>query len=365
MKLALSALHTPQPIDGVGVYTANLLKYLADLPCDITTLHYPAFGKPPYSRKTFLPLPLAMLSSFTPLGPWFNSKIEQSIDLFHCTDYRIPRFKKIPVVATLHDAIMLKHPEWDNSTWLSLKNFLKKSSARWADHYITVSHAMISDLVNYWHIDEKKISAVHSGIDDIWFEKISAEKKAAVLQKYNLPQQFILSVGMLQPRKNFARLIQAYQRLPLELQKEYKLMIVGKNGWQTQDLLKTIRHLEEKKVLHWQSSVPLEDLRALYQSATLFAFPSLSEGFGFPVLEAFASGTPVLTSNTSSLPEIAGKAAYFIDPYHLDDISHGLLELLSNRTLREQLIQLGHKRVQQFSWQHCAQQTYKIYQSLL
>lgn len=365
MKLGLTAQNPSNSnIDGIGVYTQHLLRHFAAQHYDIKTIPYQPFLNLPYSRDAFLPHPLALASSFTPLGPWFNRNIEKDIDVFHCTNYLIPRFKKTPVVATLFDAIMLKHPEWDKSKLLPLKNYLKKHSARWADHYIAISHAMIPDLVNYWNVDEKKISVTHLGVDDIWFETISEEKENVVLQKYNIRKNFILSVGTLQPRKNFLRLIKAYQQLPYDLQREYPLVLVGKNGWQTDELIKTIHELEEKKILRWLAYVPSEDLRALYQSATLFAFPSLSEGFGLPILEAFASRTPVLTSNTTSLPEIAGDAAYLIDPYNIDEISHGLYMLLSDSVLRKQFIQKGNKRARDFSWQKCAEETYKIYKRL-
>jgi glycosyltransferase involved in cell wall biosynthesis len=365
MKLGLTALNPAhQHIDGIGVYTQNLLKHFAAKHYDIKTIPYQPLSNLPYSRDAFLPHPLALASAFTPMGPWFNRHIEKNIDLFHCTNYLIPRFKKIPVVATLFDAIMLKHPEWNHDKLLTLKNYLKKRSAQWADHYIAISHAMIPDLVNYWNIDEKNISVTHLGVADAWFQTLSEEEKNQVLQKYKLKNNFVLSVGTLQPRKNIARLIEAYQRLHYELQKAYPLVLVGKNGWQTDELIKTIRQLEEQKVLRWLTYVTQDDLRALYQSATLFAFPSLSEGFGLPLLEAFASKTPVLTSHLTSLPEIAGDAALLIDPYNTEEIAHGLITLLTQASLRKQLIQLGSERVREFSWQKCTQQTYKIYQSL-
>lgn len=366
MKLGLTSLNPAHSnIDGIGVYTQNLLRHFAAKHYDIKTIPYQPLLNLPYSRDAFLPHPLALISSFTSLGPWYNRHIEKKIDLFHCTNYLIPRFAKIPVIATLFDAIMLKHPEWDKSKLLLLKNYLKKRSTRWADHYIAISRAMIPDLVNFWNVDEKDISVTHLGVDDIWFEPLSEEKKDTVLQKYQLKKNFILSVGTLQPRKNFSRLIDAHQLLPRDYQEEFPLLLVGKNGWQTENLLTKIHQLQPSNTLRWLEYVPFDDLRALYQSAKIFAFPSMSEGFGLPILEAFASNTPVLTSNTTSCPEIAGDAAYLIDPYNTEDIAHGLSCLLTNASLRDQLIQQGNVRVRQFSWQKCAQETYKIYKKLL
>jgi glycosyltransferase involved in cell wall biosynthesis len=366
MKIGLTELNSAQPnIDGIGVYTQNLLKNFQAEHYDVQTIAYQSLSNLPYSRKEFLPHPLALASSLTPLGSWYNRNIEKRINLFHCTDYLIPRFKKIPVVATLHDAIMLKHPEWSKTRFSMLKNHLKKRSTRWADHYIAVSQAMVDDLVKYWQVDEKDISVVHSGVADHWFEKISDEVKNAVLRKYKLQKNFVLSVGTLQPRKNVSRLIDAYLQLPRELQQHHPLVIVGKNGWQTQDLIKKIRRLEVSHTIHWLQYVDFEDLRALYQCAKIFAFPSLTEGFGLPILEAFASNTPVITSNISSMPEIAGNAASLVDPYNTEQITDSLFNLLTNTTYREHLIQSGNERVIKFTWKNCAERTFQIYQQLV
>ena len=355
-------------IDGIGVYVQNLLYYYEKLKLDVLPIHYPSFNTLFYAKTAHFNLPYSLetIASLTPLNYLLNYSIEKKIDLFHSTDYLIPRFNHIPVVATLHDAIMLKHPEWCNPRLRKIKNFLIKRSVQWATHIIAISQTMVPDLVNYWGVDENKISVVHQGISDQWFKKISPErKKQIIVDKFQLPENFILAVGTLQPRKNFIRIIQAYDALPEELQKKHKLVLVGKNGWQSHDTLAEIKKIVSKNTAVWLQYVTLEELRALYQSAKLFLFPSLSEGFGAPLLEAFASGVPVITSTISCLPEIAGDAAYLVNPLNTVEIKKTIQLLLTNPTLCSELIQRGQSRVQQFTLQKCAEETLKVYQKIL
>ena len=358
-------------IDGIGVYTKNLLQYYNTTQNPVIRVAYPPLRKilqiSALSSQVnlFLPYSISSACHFTSLGCYLNKNIENKIDLFHATDYRIPQFKNIPVIATLHDAIMFKHPEWCNPRFRTFKNKLLKHSIKHADHVIAISKAMVSDLIEYWGIDENKISVVYNGITDWWFNTVSAQEKNAILAKFNLKEKkFLLSVGTLQPRKNFMRIIQAYQALPRDIQNEYKLVLIGKNGWQTEELVREINQLAKNNSVLWLQYIADEELRALYQSAKLFLFPSLSEGFGFPILEAFASKTPVLTSNLTSLPEVAGNAAYLVDPYSINEISQGMATLLTNDTLCDELIKRGEARATQFSWTTCAEETLQVYKKM-
>ncbi len=357
-------------IDGIGVYVQSLLEQYHELGHDVLSVSYPPLQKPwqkpvlPKSTKFSTPYSFATAAAFTPFGTLLNASLEKNIDLFHATDYLIPRFRNIPVVATLHDAIMLKHPDWCNGRFRKLKNSLIKHSLAWSDHVITISKAMMPDVVECWGVNENKISIVHQGISDGWLEKVSDKTRQIVLNKFNIQGNYVLSVGTLQPRKNFSRIIKAYELLPQHLQKEFKLVLVGKDGWQSTEIRQDIlRMVSENKAL-WLQYVTLEELRVLYQSAKLLLFPSLSEGFGYPVLEGFASNIPVLTSNTTSLPEIAGDAAYLVDPYNVEEICHGIKTLLNNPALCSALINKGQVRVQQFTLEKCARETLNIYKML-
>lgn len=358
-------------IDGIGVYVQCLLQHYKKQGYNATPISFPPFKYPwhsmqlPHSMKFNLPYSLATMVALTPLGTALNHSLEKKIDLYHATDYLIPRFRHIPVIATLHDAIMLKHPEWCNPRLREIKNFLIKRSLQWTDHIIAISQAMISDLVEYWGVDENKISVIHQGLEDKWLKKISVEEKSAVLNKFNLQEGFLFSVGTLQPRKNFLRIIQAYELLPLELQKQHKLVLVGKDGWQSDEIRHEILRMQAEHKIVWLQYVTDEELQALYQSARLLLFPSLSEGFGLPVLQAFASDLPLLTSNTTSLPEIAGNAAYYVDPLNAEEIKNGIIKLLEDSELNKKLINSGRERVKLFTLEKCATQTMKLYQKII
>jgi glycosyltransferase involved in cell wall biosynthesis len=352
-------------IDGIGVYVQNLLHYYKKLQLEVVPVSYPPLIGQHETTSFCLPYSLATLAALTPLKSLLNHPLEKKIDLFHATDYLIPRFSQIPVVATLHDAIMLKHPEWCNPRLRKIKNFLLKRSINWATHVIAISQTMVPELVNYWGVSENKISVVHQGISNGWLEKITPAKKKQMLDKFHLEENFILTVGTLQPRKNFIRIIQAYDALPQDLQKKHKLVLVGKEGWQSHDTLQEIKKIVSKKRAVWLKYVTLEELRVLYQSAKLFLFPSLSEGFGAPILEAFASNVPVITSNISCLPEIAGEAAYFVNPFNTIEIKQAIHTLLTNPDLCADLIKRGECRVRQFTLQKCAEETIKVYQKVI
>ena len=347
-------------LDGIGVYTKHLYDEIAKHNPKVLPFNFlgPRQTLKQLFKNTSMQ-PATLYSNLLPMSFNVHGRMEQQVDVFHCTDYRIPRLKQTPVVATLHDAIMLKNPELASS-FRKIKNHILKRSALASDHTITVSHTMVQDIVDYWNIQPEDISVVYNGIDDVWYETVSQEMVQKVLEKYSISKPFILSVGTLQPRKNIRRLVQAYKKLPANVRSEYQLVVVGKKGWDCDDIITDLKQLEEKNEGKWLQYVEFEDLRALYQAATVFAFPSLAEGFGFPVIESFASGTPVLASNTTSIPEIADNAALLVDPESINELSDGLLSLLENDSLRQNYAQKGIVRAKDFSWHKCADETLKV-----
>ncbi len=355
-------------IDGIGTYTANLIKAFEDnhinlTPCYFANLQQHYFARKHLNTAITLQWP-NYFSLFLPRSLALHSSLENKLDVFHCTDYRIPRFKKVPVIATLHDAIMFKHPEWANQKLRTIKNYLLKKTARWANHIIAVSHAMMEDLVNYWGVKEEQISVVYPGVSSDWFEPVTKELLDAVLNKYQLPANFLLTVGTLQPRKNIQRIIAAYELLPAELQQQHQLVIIGKEGWESADTVAKINQLQQRKLATWLQYVPYQDLKVLYRAAKILLFPSLSEGFGLPILEGFAAEVPVLTSNITSMPEVAGDGACLVNPYEIDSIFEGMMSLLTNQSMVEQLVAKASDRVKEFSWDRCAKETMALYQAL-
>jgi glycosyltransferase involved in cell wall biosynthesis len=186
-----------------------------------------------------------------------------------------------------------------------------------------------------------------------------------VLERYQLSQPYILYVGSIEPRKNLLRLLQAYARLRKDLP-GWKLVLVGaRNAWKSTPISEEMRKLNLAPWVQLTGYIPEEDLPALYNGAGLFAFPSLYEGFGLPVLEAMACGTPVITSNVSSLPEVAGDAALLVDPYNVEEIAAAMVNVLSDQELSEDLHRRGLERSKEFSWERTAQQTLEVYKKVL
>ncbi|MHB1947723.1 MAG: glycosyltransferase family 4 protein [Gammaproteobacteria bacterium] len=358
-------------IDGIGTYTKNLYEEFLNRGRSVVPFAYPNGGIAGSALPEGRLLPFSytlstMVSLANPLPLSLHGNLKQHIDLFHATDHMIPKLKNVPVIATVHDALMFQYPQWFyNTRFATLKKWARKKSLSWADHVITGANAMIPELVEFCGIKPEKISVVSDGISPWWSVQIPTEEKERLLAKFKLPKNFVLFTGTLHPKKNLPRLIQAFLQLPTDIQKEFPLVIAGRAGWDTQASLAAIKVLENKLLGRWLDYVTLEELRALFQSATLYAHPSLHEGFGLTLLQAFASGTPVLTSNITAMPETAGGAAYLVNPHSVDSIRDGLKMMLSHTSLREDLMKKGLERVKNFSWVKCAEQTLAVYEAVV
>lgn len=360
-------------IDGIGTYTKNLYETFTKKGQEVIPFSFPNAKKRPLSHfpngKFFdFSYSVSTLTSLiNPTSLTVHRNIQKQIDILHVTDHMLPKLNNIPTVATICDAIMFKHSDWhwDTIRLGNLKKWIRKKTIHWADHFITISNAMVPELVEHIGIKQEKISVVYLGIAKQWFEKISEEDKTQVLKKFNIPNKFLLFTGTLQHKKNLPRIIQAYSQLPPDIQDEYPLVIVGRPGWGTEASLAAIQELIDKKKGYWLNYISIEELRVLFQCATIYVHPSLHEGFGLTLLEAFASETPTITSNVTALPEIANGAAYLVDPYSVAEISQAIKNVLTSPTIREELIQKGTARAREFSWDKCAEETLKIYRTLL
>ncbi|NKB47208.1 MAG: glycosyltransferase [Legionellales bacterium] len=356
-------------IDGIGTYTRQLTQGLAShltvqpvyLQSVKDTLRHPW---PHYDPNAQVPTSMnPILSGFLPFAGY--RKLEQQIDVFHSTDYLVPKLRHTPVLATVFDSIFLKTPTFSNHRWRQLKNYLLKKNMRYADQVVTISHVMKQEIERYWGISEQQISVVPLGITDDWLVRQSSTDLKHVLAKHQIDRRFILSVGTLQPRKNYERCVQAYEQLPAELQQNTLLVVVGKPGWLCDQEVAKFQQLIQQNRMRWLSYISLPELQALYQASELVLFPSLAEGFGFPVIEGFASQTPVLSSAIDVIEEVAGDAAYLVDPTDVKAMTLGLQELLSDANLRAEYIAKGQQRVKQFSWEQTMLQTIQLYRQLL
>lgn len=282
------------------------------------------------------------------------------VDLFHATEHLLPKLKHIPAVFTLHDLIFRFDPASHkllNRIYLGLMapQFLRAAQA-----IIAVSECTKRDAVRLYNVPPEKICVIYEGVDPRFKPIADADKLAAVRLKYNLPERFILHVGTIEPRKNLPRLFEALQLSTFHLPPSTgHLVLAGKKGWLTAKTFERAKELGESVI--FAGYVADEDLPALYNLADLLVMPSVYEGFGLPVLEAMACGTPVACSNVSSLPEIAGDAALLFDPRDVRSIAQALERGLTDFELRAELRARGLARAARFTWGEAARRTRQLY----
>jgi len=349
-------------LDGIGVYTRALLRHLPDAGCDVMPFSWPRRARSFFRSfpRSFERATLADL--LTPAA----HRLHMPADVFHVTDYRVVRMD-CPVVASLHDALPIKHPEWCNPRLRGLKNWLQRKAAHKADHVIALSHFAVAELVECFGVDARRISVVPCGVDDEWLDPPHAAAVAATLEAYDLRPGYFLFVGTLQPRKNVERLLDAYMALPAALRAERQLVIVGHAGARSDALRRRIAAArQDGAAVVWLDR--LNDgtrLRHVYAGAGVFVFVSLYEGFGIPMVEAFASGVPVVAANTTSLPEVAAGAALEVDPLDTGAIMDAMQALARDPALRARCIGAGRVRAARLTWSATARQTAAVYRSLL
>ncbi|MBD3310945.1 MAG: glycosyltransferase [Candidatus Magasanikbacteria bacterium] len=258
--------------------------------------------------------------------------------------------KRVKFILTVHDLSFEFFPDcfsWKRRLWHKILN--PSNQCKRANLILAPSENTKRDVVSYYGIREDKVRAVYPGKSSEFRTKDS-ETIENLKNKYNLPNKFILYLGTLEPRKNIISLIDAYKKSQLSLD-QCSLIIAGARGWKDTEIL---REIENTDGVHYIGYVDAEDKPTLYRAADLFVYPSLYEGFGFPVLEAMISGTPVITSNRSSLPEIGGNAVYLINPYNTRELASAMKSLLSKYNLRHMLVEKAEGRVEQFNWEKTA-----------
>lgn len=292
-------------------------------------------------------------------------RLNQKVDLIHATDHYVPKCSPVPLVATLMDAIPLSHPHWSRGNHRGLKNALWIRAANWADRIITISEYSKLELAKWTGISPNKISVIPLGVDKRWFREVPAAEFAQVRARFSLPERFFISVGTLQPRKNIEGAILAHRSMPLTERQRVPLVIVGRAGWKCEAVLKMIGEDTSSGAVRWLQHVPESDLLAVVKSASALVFASLAEGFGLPVLEAFAAQVPVVTSTTTSLPEVTGDAALTVDPLDIAGLSAAMTRVIGDEALAIDLKQRGLVRAQSFNWQVCAATTVGVYQEVL
>ncbi|MCS7219935.1 MAG: glycosyltransferase family 1 protein [Anaerolineae bacterium] len=284
-------------------------------------------------------------------------------DVLFVPAHVLPLWQPARSVVTVHDLGYRRYPEahpWQQRWYLEWSTWW---NARTATHVLADSQATRDDLIATYDMDPGRITVVYPGRNESIARVDNPARWAVVRARYGIGPHYVLYVGTLQPRKNLIRLIQAFARLCArhqDIPPDLELVLAGQPGWLSEAILAEPRRLRIEHRIRFPGYVDDADLPALISGALVYAYPSLHEGFGFPVLEAQACGVPVLTSTVSSLPEVAGDAAWLVEPIDVDAIADGLHRLLTDEWLRAQLITRGYRNVQRFSWAQTARQVLNV-----
>ncbi|MDO8512212.1 MAG: glycosyltransferase family 1 protein [bacterium] len=283
------------------------------------------------------------------------------IDFIHYFKPATTPFKKPVAIATMYDVIPLLYPETQTAIQLAYWRKQLPLTAKTCAHLITISECSKRDIVRLLQVDPAKITVTPLGVDSK-FKPVSEIEKIAMREKYRLPEKYILYLGTIEPRKNVARLIRAFNKVAGNI--PHSLVLAGKWGWSYEDVKEEIAKSPFKDRIISLSYVESEYLPSLCSAASIFVFPSLYEGYGLPPLEAMACGTPVITSNVSSLPEVVGDAALTVDPLDEDALSKAIERLALDTALQNELSEKGLARAKQFNWDKTAEMTLGVYKKV-
>jgi glycosyltransferase involved in cell wall biosynthesis len=376
MKIGIDASLVVGEKAGVGFYEASLVKALAAIDPRNDYVLYPFFYYIFDPRFKELKSPAPNFSVRFDRLPerwirylWFRSAIPKhlligKIDVLHSTTYCCPRRHSGKLVMTIHDVSFLHFPEYhtEANRVHCLNGTLEGAIS--ADRIIAISEHTKKDLVEYFNVPDERIAVTPLAARSEFHPRPQDQVRERVRKNWGLDEPYILSVGTLEPRKNIRRLIGAFCSLPPEIAGKYSLVVAGGKGWLSSEIYKFVSDMGAESRVRFLGYVPDAELPWLYCGATCFAYPSLYEGFGMPPLEAMASGVPVITSNTSSLPEVVGDSGLQVDPGSEDAIREGILKVLLNDELRSSMARNSLKRAALFSWEKTASETLAVYESL-
>ncbi len=351
---------------GLNRYVASLLDHLPAADPTIEWRAFVASDAPPTTGVASVVAPVPAHLPVVRIGwEWCGLPVatrRAGLDLFHGTMNAIPAALPCPAVVTVHDLAFLKFPENVTRRRYHYLRWATGHAVRSARRVIAVSRATKHDLIEQFDIPEERIDVTPLGVD-ARFRPAGEEAVESLVRRLGLRRPFVLSVGTLEPRKNLPALLRAFDCVAPEV--PHNLVLAGATGWRRDELNRTRAKLNLGDRLQLTGFVPDADLPALYSAAAMFAFPSLYEGFGLPVLEAMACGTPVLTGADSSLPEVAGDAALLVDPRDVDTIAVGMRSLLTDDALSGSLAAAGRHRAATFSWTRTAELTIASYRKAL
>ena len=378
MRIGLDGKILTLRAGGTGRYAINLTRaMLAEAAAHRPDLEFVVLTGPQTSREVmeefrgrceecFLGAKSSVIRSLT-LVPAALRRLR--VDIFHGMDHvGIPLVGRSgKYVVTVHDVIPLILPETFTPRHRLVVRLALARVRRKADLVVVPSHAVKRDVVRRVGLPEDRVVVTHEGCEPRFRPVRSAAVRRDVAVRYGLPPRYVLAVGTLEPRKNLTTLLEAFARLRRdgEVDADLRLVLAGARGWLDEPIFATVRSLGLEDAVRFTGFVDDADLPAVYSGAALFVFPSLHEGFGLPLLEAMACGVPVVTSNISSMPEVAGDAAVLVDPRDADGLAAAIARLLRDGALRDRLREAGIARARQFSWEATARRTLDAYASVV
>ncbi len=357
---------------GIGTYVRNLVRHLAAFDRASTYFLFCERGDEHVLRdlaENFVPV----VDGARGYGlrehvsiPWRARRL--GVDLLHVPHYVLPLAARAPSVVTIHDCIHLLFPEYlPNALAPRYARAVMGQAVRRSARVFTVSEASRRDILRFYpRTAPEHVVVVPNAVDPALLAEPDDEQRAHVRERYQIRGRFVLYVGNVKPHKNLERLVRAFARLRARpALDDVRLFLIGQDENRYAGLRRLVEELGIRHDVRFFGFVPDATLAALYRLASVFAFPSLYEGFGLPPLEAMACGTPVVTSNASSLPEVVGDAALLVDPYDVDQIADGLARVLESDRLRDELTARGRRRAREFSWERAARATHAGYMQVL
>lgn len=366
MKIAFDGTTLTPGRTGVGYYTEHLLQHLAR-EVEATGDEIVVVSNQPVETGQPLPPHVRVHAGhrFPVRIGWMQMRAARALtalnpDVAHFTNGMIPFASPVSTIVTIHDMSLRLYPRCHPVRRLLLNRPLMRVAITQAAAIVTVSQSARRDLLRLHGVPPDRVSVVHEAASPAFRPIADRDRLDVVRARHGLPARFILYVGAIEPRKNLSRLVDAFAAARAR-GVPHHLVCVGPYGWSSRGLAGRIERLGLNEVVHFTGYVPFEDLPGIYNLAEFFVFPSLYEGFGLPVVEAMASGLPVITSNTSSLGEIAAGAAETIDPTDTEALTDAIVRLAASPELRRDLSRRGLQRSRFFSWTQTAREMLAVY----
>ena len=366
MRIGVDARPLSYQLTGIGFYLKYLLDAIQDL--DNNATYYLISNRPiqfDLRNKNWFKsegnIKRKLLSTLW-MQTWGAAVISTlNLDLFWGPRHHLPLWlsPKTKTVLTVHDIVHRRYPQSMALPNLMMERLLLSLSIRRSDAIIADSNSTSFDLQRYYGADARCIRTIYPGTPPLKAVAAQHVKPAG-----GLPCKYFLFVGTLDPRKNFFRIFQAFERIEPE-KNNLHLVIVGGEGWKNKDFHQMITRHPLRSSIHLTGYVPRDQLALYYQNSLCLLFPSMYEGFGFPILEAMSLGTPVITANTASMPEVAQEAALLVDPFDVNALAAAMIRIMEDESLRDQLKIKGIKRAKKFSWAECAEKTLAVFESVL